>query len=167
MPSLTDAHASTETNPGSSPPAGEPSAMAVRLRFAITRLHRLLRQHAADDLTLTQGSTLATVEKRGRITLGDLAQAEQVAPPTITNVVGKLEAQGLVGRTVDPLDRRVNRVSITAAGAAHLASVRVKRTAWLNQRLDGLSTDDLNRIADVLDVLEHLGQEPEPSQDAP
>ena len=135
-------------------------ATADRLRLSVTRLHRLLRQHSAGDLTLTQSSALASVNKHGPLTLGDLAAAEQVSPPTITNVVGKLERAGYVERTIDTHDRRVCRVSITPAGQDHLLAIRESRTAWLATRLAELEPDDLARLTDVLDLLEHLSAEP-------
>ncbi len=140
-------------------PAAE-DVTAARLRFVITRLHRLLRQHAAGGLTLTQASILATIRKSGPLTLGDLATVEQVARPTITNVVDKLEAQGLVARTIDAVDRRVCRVSITADGEQRMAEIRDQRTAWLNARLDRLDPAERDRITDALDLLEQLTTEP-------
>ena len=53
-----------------------------------------------------------------------LADHERVAPPTVTRVVAKLEADGLVQRTADTDDRRVSRVATTAAGDALLAELR-------------------------------------------
>lgn len=143
--------------------APETTDSASRLRFVVTRMHRLLRQHAAGDLTLTQASTLATVARFGPLTLGELAGREQVAPPTITNVVGKLEAAGLVDKAIDANDRRVCRVSLTPAGRARLDEIRDLRTAWLTGRLADLSIDDRARVVDALEVLEQLVTEASPS----
>jgi DNA-binding MarR family transcriptional regulator len=65
-------------------------AQARRLRYAATRLARLLRRQDASDLSPTQGAALASIERHGPITLGDLAAHEQVSAPTTTNVVSKL-----------------------------------------------------------------------------
>lgn len=140
------------------------TATSVRLRLAVTRIHRLLRQHSSDDLTLTQGSALVTVALHGPITLGDLALAEQVAPPTITKVVAKLAEYGFVARTVDESDRRIHRVSITADGSERLDQVRQRRTAWLSTRLAQLPVDDLAVLAEALPLLEALGSEPPPGE---
>jgi DNA-binding MarR family transcriptional regulator len=148
------------TAPTTNAPTLSPPAAAARLRFVITRLHRLLRQHSTGELTLTQASTLATVRNHGPLTLGELASVEQVARPTITNVVDKLEARGFVQRTIDAADRRVCRVSITDAGEHHLAEIREQRTAWLSSRLEGLDPSDLARITDALDLLEQLATDP-------
>jgi DNA-binding MarR family transcriptional regulator len=129
---------------------------AARLRFCVARLARLLRQQDHGELGATTGAALATINREGPLTLGELAAREQVAPPSITRAVTKLEQRGFVSRAVDSSDRRVSRVSITPAGAAHLEANRTRRTAWLASRLAGLPTDDVARVAGALDVLEQL-----------
>lgn len=135
--------------------------LAAKLRVSVTRLHRLLRQQSA-ELTLTQLSTLGTISRDGPITLGDLAAFEQVAPPTITKVVGKLEELGLVTKRVDETDRRVWHAAITPTGRRHLEQVRNRRTASLTTRLSALDEDELARLAAALDVLERLSTEGRP-----
>jgi DNA-binding MarR family transcriptional regulator len=129
---------------------------ADRLRRAVTLLHRRMRQLGVDSLTLTQGSALASIVRRGPLTLGELAARENVAPPTVTKAVAALEAIGYVTRTTDPDDRRVTRVSGTAAGRRHLEEVSSVRTAWLQSRLEGLSAGERKRLLDAIDVLEGL-----------
>jgi DNA-binding MarR family transcriptional regulator len=130
--------------------------VADRLRLSTTRLARLLRQQADHDLTPTQLAALATLQRCGPVPVGTLAEVEQVSAPTATKVVGRLHAAGLVERRADPADRRVARVAVTPAGEAVLAEIRARKTAWLTQRLADLSPAELDRIDDVLDVLEHL-----------
>src|SRR5437763_3841496 len=98
--------------------------MAARLRLSATRLARQLRQQSDAGLSPSQLSALATIEAHGPVTLGALADHERVAPPSVTKVVAKLEAAGLVERELDAADRRVARVSTTAGGDALLAKVR-------------------------------------------
>src|SRR5215471_18759609 len=82
--------------------------LADRLHSAaIHLLRRLRRQHDASGLPAPQLSALSVIVFGGPITLGDLAQAEQVRPPTITKLVATLEDAGLVEREVDTADRRV------------------------------------------------------------
>lgn len=129
---------------------------ARRLRHSVTRLARLLRRQDGTVLSPTQGAALATVERHGPMTLGDLAAHEQVAPPTTTNVVSKLEAQGLVRRRRDADDGRVWLVELTAPGRRQLEASRTRKTAWLADRLRELPPEDLARLADALDVLDEL-----------
>jgi DNA-binding MarR family transcriptional regulator len=125
----------------------------------VTLLHRRMRQLGTDSLTLTQSSALASIVRRGPLTLGELAARENVAPPTVTKAVAALEAVGYVTRTTDPDDRRVTRVSGTAEGRRHLEEVSSVRTAWLQSRLEGLSAGDRKRLLDAIDVLEGLSAE--------
>lgn len=141
--------------------ATDPTAveLASRLGMGVTRLQRQLRQQSADVLTLTQLSTLSTIERRGPLTLGALAACEKVAPPTITRVVAKLEAHGHVKKVVDVSDRRVTRVEATTAGSRHLAAVRRRRNAWLATRLAALDADERSRLAAALEVIERLSED--------
>jgi DNA-binding MarR family transcriptional regulator len=136
--------------------------LAVQLRLSATRLARRLRQETSDGLTPSQLSALAAVDRHGAMTLGALASCERVAPPTVTKVVAKLEADGLLERRVDGHDRRIARVTITPAGAALLAEVRRRKDAWLAARIIQLDDDARARLAAALDVLELLTTEDRP-----
>jgi DNA-binding MarR family transcriptional regulator len=133
---------------------------AARLQLAVTRLSRRLRRETGADLTPSQLSVISSIHRNGPLTLGDLAECERVAPPTITRIVGKLEAAGLVSRTVDPSDRRVVRVSTTRAGRALVAGVRTRKAEWLAGRLEDLPARDRARLMDAVDLLERLAEEP-------
>lgn len=138
------------------PTSADLADTATRLRLGATRLARLLRQQSDAGLTPTQLAALATVHRCGAIPIGTLADEEQVAAPTATKIVDKLHAQGLVDRVGDPTDRRVTLVSVTPAGDRLLADIRARKTAWLATRLAELPADEVARLTDALDVLEHL-----------
>jgi DNA-binding MarR family transcriptional regulator len=127
-----------------------------RMRFATTRLARLLRQQSDSGLSPTLVAALATIARRGPLTLGALAEIERVAPPTITKVVDKLAEAGLAQRQSDQNDRRVVRVEVTPDGQAMLHEVRARKDAWLATRLAELSETDLALIGAALPVLESL-----------
>ena len=84
-----------------------------------------------------------------------------MAPPSVTKIVGKLEAQGLVERRADETDRRVWRVTATAAGRAQLESSRRRRNAWFTEQLAGLDPAALERLAAAVEVLEALTAVPD------
>jgi DNA-binding MarR family transcriptional regulator len=134
----------------------EITELAGRLRLASARLHRRLRQEADTSLSPSQQSALGTIDMRGPITLGDLAAAEQVTPPTITKVVARLEEQGLIDRTVDAFDRRIIRVSTTREGRRRLEHSRARRNAFLATRLEELGPDAVRRLHDAIDAIEEL-----------
>lgn len=132
-----------------------------RLRFSVTRLHRLLRQQDESGLTPTATAMLATIAREGPLTLGELAAHERVAPPTISKAVGKLETAGLVDRVPDPDDRRVCRVRLSTTGRRRFEQIRRRRTAWLAARLTELPPEDVARLAGTVELLEHLAAAPE------
>lgn len=132
------------------------SETAERLRHAVSRLARMLRQQDEGGLGATSTAALASVKNLGPMTIGELAAREQVAPPTMTKVVEKLESHGFITRQVDPKDRRVSRLTVTAAGRKHLDATRVRRTRWLASRLDHLEPDQFDRLVHALDALDAL-----------
>jgi len=132
--------------------------VAARLRLSATRLARRLRQETAAGRTPSQLSALASIEQHGPLTLGSLAEHERVAPPTITNIVAKLEADGLVSRHIDEADRRFARVAVTEAGAALTAENRRRKTTWLAGRIGELDPEQRTALAAALDVLDALSR---------
>ena len=139
------------------PPVVAHTDLAPRLRLAVMRLARRLRQQSADEaLTLSQVSALATLDRVGPLTLGDLAAAERVQPPTMTRVVANLLERGLVARTPNPLDRRSAQVAVTADGRKLLDRNRSRRTAYLATRLALLSPAERAVLDEALPLLERL-----------
>ena len=136
--------------------AADSTEVAARLRLSATRLARRLRQEADAGLTPSQLSALAVVDCKGPLTLGSLAEHERVAPPSITKVVARLEAEGLVERTSDPGDRRIAWVSTSTRGAALVDESRRRKTAWLAGRIGALDADQQRHLADALDALDAL-----------
>ena len=130
--------------------------MASRLRLAVTRLHRRLRQHAPSGLSQSQSSALASIDKLGSPTLGALAARESVQPPSMTRIVGGLEGLGYVTRVVDPADRRVARVTVSAEGQRVLQHSRSLKNAFLAQQLHRLPAQDRDALGALTVLLERL-----------
>src|SRR2546423_3344623 len=107
------------------------SSRAARLRLALARTARRLRQEAGGGLSPSLSSALATVERRGPLTPSELAEAERIQRPTATRVLARLEAAGLVERTADPRDGRSFLVSLADPGRAALRGMRTRKDAWL------------------------------------
>ena len=123
---------------------------------AIHLLRRLRREDDASGLPAPQLSALSVMVFGGPITLGALAAAEQVRPPTITKLVATLEASGLVERETDTDDRRIVRVKATARGAKLLQEGRQRRVASLAEALAGLTAADRAKLAQALPILERV-----------
>ena len=128
-----------------------------RLRFAVMRLARQLRQQDhQDDVTPSGASALSSLERLGPLTLGRLAAVERVRPPSVTKIVDRLEQLGLARREVDPSDRRSSLVHLTDDGRRHLAEARKRKTAYLASRLARLPAEDVAKIEAALSIIEHL-----------
>ena len=141
-----------------SPEAGpRERKIAARLNSAAVHLlRRLRREDRALGISAARLSALSVVVFGGPLTLGALAAAEDVTPPTITRLVGALEAEGLVKRVPDPGDGRVVRVEATAKGRRVMERGRALRAATLAAQLAGLPEADLDaleRAAEILDAL--------------
>lgn len=135
--------------------------LAVRLRLAVMRLTRMLRQQEDGGVSNSALSALATLEREGALTLGDLAGREHVQPPTMTRIAQALVESGLVRRIEDGADRRVTRVRITQTGMKVLARSRRRKEELLATRLRGLSDRDLGTLDDATRILDRLtGGEP-------
>jgi DNA-binding MarR family transcriptional regulator len=133
-----------------------PVETAARLRLAIVRTARRLRQEAGGELTPSTAAALATIERRGPLAPSELAELERVKRPTITRVVARLEDAGLVERTGDPTDGRASLVSITREGSELLRRIRTRKNAYLARRLSKLDPDDLGALERAADVLEGI-----------
>jgi len=148
---------------GASRPAPAPPGdqdLATRLRVAVTRLHRRLRQQSLAGLSPAQVSALGSVNRLGTPTLGELAEVEQVQPPTVTRLVSAMESAGLVKRFGDPSDGRVTRVRITPEGRRSLLRIRGLKNAYLERRLGQLDRGEQQDAVRLVALLERLVEEP-------
>ena len=131
--------------------------LAARLRLAIVRTARRLRQEAATEatgLTPTSTAALATIERHGPLTQSELADLERVKRPTVTRTLGCLEREGLLERTPDPTDGRSSLVAINALGRERLRRLRGRKNAYLARRMRDLTDEEvetLERAAEILD----------------
>jgi len=130
--------------------------LAARLRLAITRTARRMRQEAGADLGPSQMTALATVERRGPLAPSEIAAAEGIRRPTVTRIVARLAEAGLVQRTADPDDGRGALVSITAEGSELLKEMRRAKTAYLVQHLGDLDPEDAAALTRAVEVLEQM-----------
>jgi DNA-binding MarR family transcriptional regulator len=139
--------------------ADEAARVADRLHSAAIHLLRRLRaEDAASGLTAPRLSALSVIVYGGPLTLGALAAAEQVRPPTMTRLVAALERAGLVARAPDPTDRRQVLLRATPEGRRLLEDGRARRTATLTRRLAALPPADLAALAHAAALLERLAR---------
>jgi DNA-binding MarR family transcriptional regulator len=102
----------------------------------------LLVQYVARGTSLTSRTVLATLEADGPTRLTALAAATGASQPSMTQLVGRLEREGLVTRLIDPDDARATLVAITADGQALRAELHQSQSQRLGELLDTLSAHD-------------------------
>ena len=121
---------------------------------AIHLLRRLRREDATSGLSAPRLSALSVLVFGGPLTLGELANAEQVRPPTMTRLVTALEAEGLVTREPDASDGRLTRIRATPNGRTLLLRGRARRVAALTAEVRALAPDEREVLDAAVTVLE-------------
>lgn len=134
----------------------ESLALADRLRLAVGRLARKLRQQSLGGLTPSQRSVLASLDRCGPITLSRLAEVEAVSRPAVSGIASRLEEKGLIERRPNPADRRSALVALSAEGRTVLQEGRRERTAVLAMGMERLSDEERRLLAEAIEVLDRL-----------
>jgi DNA-binding MarR family transcriptional regulator len=135
------------------------AGLAAELRLSVMRLRRRLaaERHPDNELSINQMGVLGClVRNGGALTIGELAAAEKVQPPSMTRTVNCLEDNGDVVRRPHADDRRQVVVEISEQGRGRVLADRDRRDAWLAQRLRELTPDEraiLRKAAPILDSL--------------
>jgi DNA-binding MarR family transcriptional regulator len=131
-----------------------PNEVAEKLHSsAIHLLRKLRREDESSGLNAPRLSALSVIVFGGPLSLGDLAAAEQVRPPTMTRIVHALEAQGLVTKQRDETDGRSIRLAATAAGKALLLEGRKRRVDALAKQIALLSAADQKILSEASEIL--------------
>jgi len=141
------------------------TGLAIAMRISISRLARRLRVEqrigvggpdpALSDIQL---AALSALERHEAMTPGELADYEKVQPPSMTRVIAVLEERGLVRRSAHPTDRRQVVLTVTDEGRALVDRVRRRKEAWLTQRMQELSAQEVEILRAAAPILEKLSQ---------
>jgi DNA-binding MarR family transcriptional regulator len=130
-----------------------PVEVAARLEQLIRLFRRL---SPPSGLSLTAAATLATLERSGPCRLTSLAMREGVTQPAMTQLIARLQDEGLVTRDRDSADRRVVQVDITEEGRTRLSRRRAFRAERLAVLLNRLGPEQRAALAGALAVIELL-----------
>jgi DNA-binding MarR family transcriptional regulator len=139
--------------------ASRPETVAAADRLhsaAIHLLRRVRQQDTASGVGPAQLSALSVLVFAGPKTLGDLAAAEQVKPPTMSRVVAGLERSRLIEITRDPHDARRRQICATAKGARLLQQGRQRRIEYLAAHLGSLTQLELTQLGTAAEILEKI-----------
>jgi DNA-binding MarR family transcriptional regulator len=138
-------------------PAREMVEVADRLHSAaIHLLRRVRKQDAATGEGPARLSALSVLVFGRPLTLGQLAAAEQVRPPTMTRIVTGLEKNGLARRIADPMDARRVRIRATGKGVRLLHRGRKRRIQYLARHLELLADKEIKSLGKAADILEKV-----------
>src|SRR6202047_4264725 len=144
-------------SPATAPATADVLAIADRLHSAAIHLLRRVRKQ---DVATGQGparlSALSVLVFGGPKTLGELAAAEQVKPPTMSRIVGGLARSHLVEITEDPQDARRVRIRATVRGRQLLQKGRELRIAYLASHLDRLPPEERVKLGEAVEILKRL-----------
>lgn len=140
--------------------ATEPLAVANRLRPVLLKLSRELRREVHPlGVTGGQVSLLVQIQRNPGIGVREFAARERISPAGMSGHIRRLERAGLVERSPNAADRRRQGIRVTSQGEAVLRSVRKRRTAWLAERLKGLSDEELEAVDAAIEPLLRLLEE--------
>jgi len=138
-------------------PVADSVELANRLRPVLLMLNRHLRREAhAEGITGGQAALLGQIRHHPNLGVRELAVREGISAPSMTRYLDRLERAGLIVRTRSPEDARRIRLALTPKGVRVLRSVRRRRTAWLAERLEGLSAAEQQAIAAAIAPLGRL-----------
>jgi DNA-binding MarR family transcriptional regulator len=137
---------------------GSKGRQAVNAEWVADRLHsaaihllrRLRAEDAASGISPSRLSALSVIVFGGPVTVGELAEREQVQPPTISRMVRT--------RSADPNDARVQWLSATPLGRRLLERGRARRVAKLARDLRELSPAERRTLAHAVEVLEGISR---------
>ncbi|WP_028266555.1 MarR family winged helix-turn-helix transcriptional regulator [Arthrobacter sp. MA-N2] len=133
-----------------------PDVLAIELRTAVMRTSRRLRIEASGDVLTPGQYTVLAHLRSGSQTLRQLAEREHVQAPSMTRIVNSLTDKGFVSRSADPVDGRQIQIRITSAGEEVLEEARSQRTAWLAQRVAGLSEEERRTLSQAAHILQEM-----------
>lgn len=137
----------------------EANDVARRLHSAaIHLLRRLRKQDVATGEGPARLSALSVLVFGGPKTLGELAAAEQVKPPTMSRMVAGLVRSRLVAISRDPKDARRMRIRATVKGTRLLKKGRGLRVADLASHLNSLNAGEVTKLGEATEILKKMLQ---------
>ena len=135
---------------------GRETDVADRLHSAA--IHLLRRARRTDPLTGVSPAQLSalSVLMSGPKTLGELAAAEQVRPPTMSRLASEMERARVARKETDRDDARVVRVHATKKGLRALSRGRAMRIEAIERLLSELDPDELSTVERAVGTIERL-----------
>jgi len=121
--------------------------------LAIVLLRSLRQVDEAHGLAGPRASALSVLVFRGPQSLGELAAAEGVKPPTMSRLVKAMQEEGLVEAEVASHDQRAIRIAASAKGRRLMLRGREKRLAAIRELLRDASAEERKALETVVELL--------------
>ncbi len=122
-------------------------------------VRRVRRAAASHDLSLTELSVMARLDRHGPATTADLARSENMKPQSMGTTLAALEAAGMVERKPHPTDGRQMNIQLTAKGLSVRNSAKDAKRTWLVQEISQLDDDDRETLLKAGEIMKRLAHD--------
>jgi DNA-binding MarR family transcriptional regulator len=132
--------------------------LASSLRFAVSNLHKVLRKQSdsVKDYSMTEIETIAHLSRSSLLPTG-LAALTRITTQSMSQILKKLEGQGVIKRTLSKEDKRKVYISLTATGKKLVEKTRYDKDKWLKNAIEkGLTIKEKDLLIKALPVLNKL-----------
>ena len=155
---MSDSHLNTSSSEANELSASD-SEKATELIVLASRFVRAASRHSGRERSTIVLRTLSNLSLAGPMRIGDLASAEHITQPTMTGVLKRLEAEGLVKRKADPFDGRAQLIDITPTGKEALDDFRKKATRRIQPALAQLTLEERQTLWRASGIFEALSKQ--------
>jgi len=135
------------------------SELSSSLRLAVSSLHKILRRRSGmtDIYSMTEMETIGQLMHAGKLMPTQLASLTRVTTQTMSQILSKMEEQGIIKRTPSKEDRRRVYVSLTPLGKKFVEKARYERDELLKRTIEtALSKKEMELLEKALPVLNKL-----------
>jgi len=125
-------------------------------------VRRVRAASASHDLSWTQTSVMARLDREGPATTADLARAESMRPQSMRTTIAALEEMGFVERKPHPTDGRQVYIRLTAKGAAVRKSLKDAKRTWLSHAIVELDEQERQTLFAAGKIMKRLVETNQP-----
>ncbi len=133
--------------------------LSSALRTAVSNLHKCLRKQtdSVKDYSMTEIETIAHLSRTASLLPTELAALTRITTQSMSQILKKMEEQGIIKRTPSKEDKRKVFISLTVTGKKLVEKVRYDRDEWLKNAIEKtLSGKEKELLAKALPVLYKL-----------
>ena len=135
----------------------DPNIDIVDFTQTIGKLIRRIRNTVAEhELSMSESSVLARLDREGPATTADLARAENMRPQSMRTTLAVLEERGFIGRKAHPTDGRQVLIELTGQGLEVRRKMMETKRLWLAQAIEQLDEVDQQTLKAGIDIMKRL-----------